>query len=71
VLRLLVTAYVPGSQILFNLMMEAIVSSETSLLTRATLRNIPEEGILQFPEDCLYEMIPIEFTASGTNSDSE
>jgi hypothetical protein len=38
--RLLVTANVP-SQILVTLMMEAILYSETSVLTRATRRNIP------------------------------
>jgi hypothetical protein len=32
--------------ILVTMMMEAIRSSETSALTRATLRNIPEYGIL-------------------------
>jgi hypothetical protein len=42
VLCLLVLANVPNSLILVTLMMEAISFSETSVLTRATRRNIPE-----------------------------
>jgi hypothetical protein len=50
VLRLLVTVnVVPSSLIVFTLMMEVIFSPETSVMIRATRRQVPED-ILQWNE---------------------
>jgi hypothetical protein len=45
--RLLVTAnVVPSSSVIVTLKMKALHSSETSVLTRSTRRNVPEESVL-------------------------
>jgi hypothetical protein len=43
---LIIANVVPNTWILITLMMGAVRSSETSILTRATRRNFPEDGIL-------------------------
>jgi hypothetical protein len=43
--QLLVTANIPSSPILLTLMMEALHSSVTPVLTRATRHDIPEDSI--------------------------
>jgi hypothetical protein len=46
-----------GSSILVTLMMEAMLYSETSVLTRSTQLNITKEGILQLRTFATYPVV--------------
>jgi hypothetical protein len=67
--KILVTGNVPSSLILFTLMIQAIRTSETSILTTATRYHIPEDCILQINiirEIFIYNINnPIRMASSG------
>jgi hypothetical protein len=68
--RLLVTAnVVPGSPTLVTMMMEELTSSETSVLTKATRRNIPKDAILHIHRSENLKSDPFQLLAIHSDID--